>query len=679
MAANDGVVTNVQWADLGISPVSCDFLTHELEFAHATAVQASTIPLLLGRKDAVVQAMTGSGKTLAYLIPIVERMLTAQQTTKISAHAIQAVIIVPTRELGKQVHTVLTRYVKYLKAKAPAADIRTMRVLGGYDTAKDIERYGTLGCHVLVATPGRFVELLAFTKSQIVLRLSQLETLILDEADQLLSMGFGPQLDIIFERLPKQRQTALFSATQTKDIADLTRCGFRQPVMVDVQQQFGHSGEQASAQNHELPQIPAQLENFHCLLRYHERLDALVAYLRTIFVQKAKVLIYVLTCASVDWLRCALECLVTDFVAKKDIYALHGKQKTSARPRTIQQFASCSSGVLILTDVGARGLDIPLVDVVVQFDAPKSPMSFIHRIGRTARMGKRGVSMAFFDPAEGAAVNYFQQQNVQLREHELSRGEVTEERDPRRLLGSAVLKRSEWAKIKKARRQSRQSAIATEPVDTPCITKVREAYLTNEGFRKFAAKAFVSFVKGYKEHTLKYIFEADNLDVVDVCNGFGLFFLPSLSELRHMERLAIGLPARFEGVDFRAMRAEKQKKSEAAIEEARSAKNAKMEVIKKARISKHQKKKLFTQVHIDEIYRDAAALKKLKKGKLKESTFLDSTGFGNEELASAPRRGVLKAVLRDVYSSEEDEDGMGIDTTPSTLRPKKRNRSKKRR
>ena len=677
---NETVQTNVRWGDLGISALSCAFLEDDLQFQSATAVQASTVPLLLDRKDAVVQAMTGSGKTLAYLIPIVEQML--RKPGKATMHAIQAVVIVPTRELGKQVHTILQRYVQFVRSQNAGADIRTMRVLGGYDTARDIERYHSQGCHILICTPGRFVELLAYTRAGIVLRLALLETLILDEADQLLSMGFGPQLDIIFERLPKQRQTALFSATQTREIADLTRCGFRQPVLVNVQQQFGLTADTRNSAESALPQIPAQLENFYCILRYHERIDALVGYLKSHLENKsAKVLVYVLTCASVDWLGKALEHLASGFLPASNIYTLHGKRKTSARARTIQSFTQSTSGVLVLTDIGARGLDIPLVDVVVQFDAPKNPMSFIHRIGRTARMGKRGVSMAFFDPAELPAVAYFQRQNVQLAAKAiLEKCAADDEVDPRRLLGSAVLKKSDWAKLQKERKHSRagKPTVRTSPVETTCISALRRAYVTDEALRKNATKAFVSFVKGYKEHMLKYIFEANRIDVVDVCNGFGLFFLPNLSELRHMERIAIGLPTEFEAIDFRAMRAEKSTKSEDA-DEKRSAKNTKMEVIKKAFISKHQKKKLFTQVHIDEIYRDASALKKLKKGKVGESAFLESTGFGNESLEVQKARKGGKSLAGAVFSEEDSDGGMCIDTTPSVLGGKRRKRRTKRR
>ena len=703
----DSDVTNVSWRDLGVSSASCHFLENELGFSTATAVQASTIPLLLARKDAVVQAMTGSGKTLAYLIPIIEALLPKEATSesmKLSIHTIKAITVVPTRELGKQVHTILQQYVNSILGGSPqkpsrsGIDIRTMRVLGGYETVKDLERYQQKGCHVLIATPGRLVELLSFTQASTVLRVAHLDTLILDEADQLLSMGFGPQLDAIFSRLPRQRQTALFSATQTREVTDLTRCGFRQPVMVNVQQQFhpACADQTSTAVPTDLPQIPAQLDNTFCTLRYDQRFDALLAYLRGVFgpsgkeksqMVRSKILIYVLTCASVDWLFTALN----SFLAGQsiDVYSLHGKQKSSSRSRTIQSFVECERGILTLTDVGARGLDIPLVDIVIQFDAPKNPLSFIHRIGRTARMGKRGVSLTFFDPTEIDAVEYFRQQNVDLREI-LIKGvpeRVDEPVDERRLLGSAVLKKGDWSRLKaeKGKGKMQTSCVSTPVVENLCITKMRELYIERPEFLKSATKAFVCFIKGYKQHILRYIFRASVLDVVDLCNGFGLFFLPNLSELRHMERINIGVPEKFHK-HLPALHPEKKVKTE-EIDRKRSVKNKMMEQVKKSDLGKGEKKRLFLQVHVDEVYKDAAALKKLRKGRLDDTSFLEATGFGNESLSSSGRqtsasKGKEKRPTdhREVFvSASSSENEMDIDTAPHSFTQRARKRRKKRR
>ncbi|CDF32389.1 unnamed protein product [Chondrus crispus] len=330
-------------------------LTNTLSFPRMTPVQAAAIPPLLSSKDVCVEAETGSGKTLSYLVPIAQTVLFEKRAKPSSA--VRALVIAPTRELATQVHAV----AKHLFDALPG-DLVPVPLIGGgtASAAPDDSFRGDF--RVLIATPGR----LAAALNQGFLNVAKLEVLVLDEADRLLDMGFSVTLTDILTRLPRQRRTGIYSATQTAEVEALARAGLRNPVRVAIKR------------------TPASLQCRYHIVSPREKL-AHMAYLLASHPQQ-KFIVYLMTCAP--------------------ICALHGKMSQAKRERAMLKFASSKNGVLLCTDVAARGIDIPDVDWVLQFDPPQDPDAYIHRVGRTARLGREGNALLFLAPSEDTYADF---------------------------------------------------------------------------------------------------------------------------------------------------------------------------------------------------------------------------------------------------------------------------------
>jgi ATP-dependent RNA helicase DDX55/SPB4 len=389
-------------------------------FTHATPVQEATIPRLLGHQDVVVQASTGSGKTLAFLVPLFEVL--SRRETPLKSHEVGALVIEPTRELAFQVHAVASRL-----ASAGASGLSLVLMVGGTDILKDMATYRSEGGNVVIGTPGRTDDVMTRMPE---MRLKELEMLVLDEADRLLDMGFEATLNNILARLPKQRRTGLFSATQTAEVLQLVRAGLRNPVKVEVKvralagsaaqsatQPSGDScgasgpvgesstGEKAPTKKPKVQATPATLTNQYMIVDGEQRLPQLVNFLREELAAGRKLMVYFLTCACVDYYAAVLPLLPA--LAGASLNALHGKMPPKRRTAMYAWFVGASEGAALLcTDVAARGLDIPDVDWIVQFDAPQDPNAFVHRVGRTARMGRSGRALLLLREKEDTYTNF---------------------------------------------------------------------------------------------------------------------------------------------------------------------------------------------------------------------------------------------------------------------------------
>lgn len=361
-----------------------------------TPVQSATIPLFAQNKDVVVEAVTGSGKTLAFLIPVLEIMKKRKQGWK--QCEIGALVISPTRELATQIGEALVPFlVKFGLKKAVFTG-------GASDSAADAERFRIEGGNIIIGTPGRLEDL--FNKYPHLLVTKAMEVLVLDEADRLLDMGFERALNNIISKLPKQRRTGLFSATMTNAVSELIRTGLRNPVKVTVKVEGtgGNQGEQ---------KIPDSLKIFYHLCPVEERLSFLLDYLEA--QHKAKTMVYFGTCACVDYFAQALGKLAALTKSNLKFVALHGKMEHKRRSNVFKEFVTSPSAVLLCTDLAARGLDFPDIDLVVQFDAPQDPASFVHRCGRTARSGREGTALLVLDPKEEAYVDFMEARKVPLQ------------------------------------------------------------------------------------------------------------------------------------------------------------------------------------------------------------------------------------------------------------------------
>ncbi|XP_011536910.1 ATP-dependent RNA helicase DDX55 isoform X14 [Homo sapiens] len=366
-------VTEGSWESLPV-PLHPQVLgaLRELGFPYMTPVQSATIPLFMRNKDVAAEAVTGSGKTLAFVIPILEILLRREE--KLKKSQVGAIIITPTRELAIQIDEVLSHFTKHFP------EFSQILWIGGRNPGEDVERFKQQGGNIIVATPGRLEDMFRRKAEGLDLAscVRSLDVLVLDEADRLLDMGFEASINTILEFLPKQRRTGLFSATQTQEVENLVRAGLRNPVRVSVKEK----GVAASSAQ----KTPSRLENYYMVCKADEKFNQLVHFLRNHKQEKHLVFFryssglcgrgirdsarMCSTCACVEYYGKALEVLVKGV----KIMCIHGKMKYK-RNKIFMEFRKLQSGILVCTDVMARGIDIPEVNWVLQYDPPSNARS----------------------------------------------------------------------------------------------------------------------------------------------------------------------------------------------------------------------------------------------------------------------------------------------------------------
>jgi ATP-dependent RNA helicase DeaD len=331
---------------------------NDMGFEEATAIQERTIPLGLEGKDIIGQAQTGTGKTAAFGIPLIERVdLTESQ--------IQAIILTPTRELAVQVAEELNRIAQYKSVNA-------LPIYGGQDIGRQIKALKKRP-QIIVATPGRFMDHMR----RKTIRLQGIKTVVLDEADEMLNMGFIDDIKAILEEIPVERQTLLFSATMPKPIKEIATKFMRNPELVSVQP------KEVTVPN---------IEQQYMEVTEKQKFDVLCRVLDIHSPELA--IIFGRTKRRVDELSEAL--------SKRGYGAegIHGDLNQAKRDRVLRRFKEGTIEVLVATDVAARGLDISGVTHVFNFDLPQDAESYVHRIGRTGRAGKTGLAITFVTPRE---------------------------------------------------------------------------------------------------------------------------------------------------------------------------------------------------------------------------------------------------------------------------------------
>lgn len=371
------------WSDLR-PPLSepCIAGLDQLQFYTMTPVQCATIPYFIQNKDVAVEAVTGSGKTLAFVIPIVEILI--KRTKPWSKNEVGALVITPTRELATQIAGVFESFLP--------TGLSLALLIGGRDLQTDIDSINNKGAQIVVATPGRLIDLLGRSDNNLAPAMRSLEVLVLDEADRLLELGFENSITTTLSYLPKQRRTGLFSATLTQDVKALIRAGMRNPVTITVRDKQSSS---------DLTPTPKSLCNYYHVCTAEDKLSQLLAVLNKF--RDNKVIVFFATCACVSY----FSDLAKRLAPCLNILALHGRMHTK-RQKLFTQFSSSTSAVLMCTDVMARGVDFPAVDWVIQFDPPSSAKAFVHRCGRTARMGQYGRALVMLLPLEITYVEFLE-------------------------------------------------------------------------------------------------------------------------------------------------------------------------------------------------------------------------------------------------------------------------------
>ncbi|MBZ3885729.1 ATP-dependent RNA helicase DDX18 [Sciurus carolinensis] len=439
----------------------------EMGFTNMTEIQHKSIRPLLEGRDLLAAAKTGSGKTLAFLIPVIELIVKLKFMPR---NGTGALILSPTRELAMQTFGVLKELMTH--------HVHTYGlIMGGSNRSAEAQKLAN-GINIIVATPGRLLDHMQNTPG---FMYKNLQCLVIDEADRILDVGFEEELKQIIKLLPTRRQTMLFSATQTRKVEDLARISLKkEPLYVGV------DDDKANA-------TVDGLEQGYVVCPSEKRFLLLFTFLKK--NRKKKLMVFFSSCKSVKYHYELLNYI------DLPVLAIHGRQKQNKRTTTFFQFCNADSGILLCTDVAARGLDIPEVDWIVQYDPPDDPKEYIHRVGRTARgLNGRGHALLILRPEELGFLRYLKQSKVPLNEFDFS-----------------------WSKISDIQSQ---------------LEKLIEK---NYFLHKSAQEAYKSYIRAYDSHSLKQIFDVNNLNLPQVALSFGFKMLDCDSSPLLLEFLNISL------------------------------------------------------------------------------------------------------------------------------------------
>ncbi|KAI9217560.1 P-loop containing nucleoside triphosphate hydrolase protein [Blastocladiella britannica] len=541
-ASGPTAVNAGSWAALNppLSPLVLDAIDR-LGFSHMTPVQAQTIPLFLRSKDVVVEAITGSGKTLAFVVPLIEMLLRKMKTTPPKKNHVGAVIVSPTRELALQIYQVLRIFLPHsptnlvgegddsddddeTAAEKPTSPLTHALFVGGSQNSleDDLAYFRKHGAHIIVGTPGRLEE---FMKRGIgraqssaggtLVNIKECEALVLDEADRLLDLGFSRSLQAICAFLPKQRRTGLFSATMGDSVSELIQNGLRNPVKIAVRVQDKTTGE--------IWRTPSALSIGAVVLPTAEAKLAWLVHLTQMWFRGRKGIVYFATCNQVDYFYHILSSIEPS--KSWPWFSMHGQQNQTRRGAVFQKFSADATkeGILLTTDVAARGLDIDAVDFVVQFDAPTDPKAFAHRCGRAGRAGRVGKAVVLLTETEAPYLSFLEVRKISVPV--LSSWawghigmKVTGLSGPAPSLTDDATVEAAFEVPAGLVEEIRLQVVQLASADRAVIDK--------------ATVAFTSFIRSYSAHELSYIFSTKNLDYLALVRLFALAKIPSMPELR---------------------------------------------------------------------------------------------------------------------------------------------------
>ncbi|ORY27454.1 P-loop containing nucleoside triphosphate hydrolase protein [Naematelia encephala] len=499
---------------------------HSMGFTNMTPVQAGTIPRAMKNQDCVVEAVTGSGKTIAFVIPVLERII--RRETPYSKGQVAAIIIAPTRELAQQIHDVFYRFITSLNPTVePASPIASssrsptppptsslpLPLLVTSGTKNPYDTFLSQSSNILIGTPGRLASFLLSPRGASLVRVSDFDVLVLDEADRLLSSpDHRRDVERIMSHLPKQRRTHLFSATMTDAVEEMVGLGLRNPVRIVVNLKDKRAGEEAKERR-----VPTSLQNNYIVCRHAEKTLQLVRLLQyeSTSSEAARFIVYFSTCAAVDYFYRILSRLPP--LSSFNLTSLHGDLPPRVRETALSAFTDhpashLSPAVLLCTDVAARGVDFADIDVVVQYDPPTDPKTFSHRAGRSARAGKRGKAVVLLgrgreeDYVEFLAVRKIPLDRQAYLDHQLKQVDDAPE------------------------------TATIDPAALELLCDIREIVLTDRELADKAAKAFVSSLRAYSKHEASFIFRVADVDFGELGVAYGLLRLPAMPEIKEWRR-----------------------------------------------------------------------------------------------------------------------------------------------
>jgi ATP-dependent RNA helicase RhlE len=400
-------------------------VTDAVGYAEPTPIQELSIPLILEGVDLIAKAQTGTGKTAAFALPILQ--ILREREPAAGTCSVRTLVLAPTRELAQQVADAFDTFETHLPDPIGATAI-----IGGVDINLQLSELGS-GVQVVVATPGRLLELIR----EDLINLESLQLLVIDEADRLLALGFAEELEELFEALPVERQTLLFSATYPKKVVALTKRVLQNPVQVDA------AGDVPTVANIQQRVIEVNAPNRRPLLCYLLKEEGW-----------KHVLVFVKSKRAARNLTAKLR---RDGVSADEF---HGDLYQDERTSVLKRFKNHSIRVLVATDIAARGIDIENLSTVVNYDLPRSPVDYIHRIGRTGRAGAAGIAVSFVDHSDQAFFKIIEQRTRQAPPREQIPGFELEGAPPQKTKGPAPVKGKRPSKKDKARAAAAQNPAA---------------------------------------------------------------------------------------------------------------------------------------------------------------------------------------------------------------------------
>ncbi|CAL4893673.1 unnamed protein product [Urochloa decumbens] len=551
------------FADLGLHPTLCAHLQDKMGFQAPTRIQAQAIPVAMSGQHMLVKAATGTGKTLAYLAPIVH-LLQMREPRVDRTHGTFALVLVPTRELCLQVYGIAQQLVHRFHWIVPGY------VMGGENRAKEKARLRK-GISILIATPGRLLDHLQHTASFVY---SNLRWIVFDEADSILELGFGKAVEDILEHLGSrngapdqnknkgehiQRQNLLLSATLNEKVNRLAKISLKNPVMIGLDDQKKPSGKSNKLGNSHTSllsddeddgilekqndilehavddfKLPAQLVQRYVKVSCGSRLAVLLTILKSLFERQIsqKVVIFLSTCDSVDFHYTVLSQLEWSSGSQLDkdkkqkflsckVFRLHGNMEQDDRKKSFLGFGSEKSAILVSTDVAARGLDFPKVKYIIQYDSPGEASEYVHRVGRTARIGEKGEALLFLQPIELDYLKDLESHGVSLTEYPFQK-----------VLDSFPVNGQKPHKRK-------MISLDMHPWIMSLQRSLEGFVAAEDATKKLARDAFCSWVRAYTAHRgeLKKIFMVKKLHLGHVAKSFGLKEQPSLVGRSHQVQL----------------------------------------------------------------------------------------------------------------------------------------------
>nr|GLL23352.1 DEAD-box ATP-dependent RNA helicase 17 isoform X1 [Ipomoea trifida] len=542
------IFASCSFASLGLHPTLCDQLKERLGFEVPTLVQAQAIPVILSGRHVLVNAATGTGKTVAYLAPVIHQLQKCEPRIQRSDGTF-ALVLVPTHELCLQVYEILQKMLHRFHWIVPGY------IMGGENRSKEKARLRK-GISILVATPGRLLDHLRKTSSFIH---TNLRWIVFDEADRILELGYGKEIEDIlnvlgsfgkektaFRGLEVQRQNLLLSATLNEKVNHLAKISLDNPIMVGLEDkksdnkknheemetsglnlndEFETSGKLLSSSFEEY-KLPAQLLQRYIKVPCGSRLVMLLSILKHLFEKEAstqKVVVFFSTCDAVDFHHSLLSEFLWNPSSQSDlevrqkflscnIFRLHGNMNHDDRRTTFNAFKTEKTALLLSTDVAARGLDFPKVRCIIQYDSPGEATEYVHRVGRTARLGEKGDSVLFLQPIEVEYLQDLEKHGVTLTEYPL-------------------LKLLDSFPVFGMKHLSKKFVSIEMHPWSIFLQRSLESFVTTEAnLKKLAKNAFCSWVRAYTAHRgdLKRIFMVKKLHLGHVAKSFALKEQPSL-------------------------------------------------------------------------------------------------------------------------------------------------------